>query len=182
MSLSRTCPTTHYLGEGLAPALVEPPQLALHLPQRLPPLRLRLGADQVPQPLGRRQVQLPAAERSARELPGLGGTQPRQAPCQPRRELGTPSGGTPGGAGPKGERRDGKGGASPSARSTPLTTAGPPCTCSSAQSSPVKLRGPAEPGHGADGTEQAPGCTQRIHLFPWHTPQGLLGSSGETPH
>lgn len=70
-----------YLGEGLAPALVEPPQLALHLPQRLAPLRLRLGVDEVPEPLGRRQVQFAAVESSPSEFARLGGAQPGQAPC-----------------------------------------------------------------------------------------------------
>lgn len=148
---SEPTPRHPYLGEGLAPALVEPSQLALHLPQRLPPLGLRLCPDQVPQPLDRRQVQLPAAEGSARELPGLGGTQPGQAPCQAWGEPLSLSWRYPPVAPPgsRSQRRGGEGrgtgGASPSARSTPLTTAGPPCTCSSAQSSPVKLWGPVEP-------------------------------------
>lgn len=153
-------PHHSYLGEGLTPALVEPAQVALHLPQRLPPLGLRLRPDQVPQPLGRRQVQLPTVEGSARELPGLGRTQPGQAPCQSRGEPPSPSWGHPPAAprrpGPEGRGGGETGGASPSARSTPLTTAGPPCTCSSAQSSPVKLWGPAEPGHSLYGHRLSP--------------------------
>lgn len=84
-----------YLGKALAPAPVELPQLPLHLPQRLPPLRLRLGSDQVPESLCRRQVQLAPTECSASELPGLGGTEPGQAPCQCRGEPPSPTLGAP---------------------------------------------------------------------------------------
>ena len=76
----RKAPQSLHLGEGLSPLLVQPPQLALHLPQCLLPLRLGLSMDEVPQPFGRRQVQLPPVERTARELTRLSGTQPGEAP------------------------------------------------------------------------------------------------------
>lgn len=81
-----------------------------------------------------------------------------------------------GGWGGGGTHGDGGGKGSPSARSTPLTTAGPPCTCSSAQSSPVKLWGPAVHGErlqshrdvggggGSGGVERDPVPTAALRL------------------
>lgn len=62
--------------------------------------------------------------------------------------------------------------ASPNACRTPLTTAGPPCTCNSTQSSPVKLWGPC-----MEKSSQAMGTTRvdsRRGLRPGHERSGLL--------
>lgn len=90
--------------------LVEPAQVSLHLPERLAALRLRLSPDQVPQTLGRRQVQLAPAERPQRELTRLGGTEPRNPAWGAGRDPGGGKG--EGGAGrtlgiPKGSRNKG---------------------------------------------------------------------------
>ena len=58
--------------EPLAPAVVELPERAVGLPQRLPALRLGLGEDEVGEPLDLGQVHALVGERAARELAGLG--------------------------------------------------------------------------------------------------------------
>ena len=82
---------------------------ALQLPQRLPPLALRLRHDQVGEALDRGEVELAVLEGAAGEFAGLGGAQALELP---------------------------------SASSVAAMTARPPCSCSSAMSSPVSLCGP----------------------------------------
>ena len=55
-----------------APVLVEPVQRAIHLLQRLPPLRRRLGRHEIGDALGLGEVELAVLEGAARELAGLG--------------------------------------------------------------------------------------------------------------
>ena len=53
----------------------QPRELALHLPQRLLALRLRLGCDQIGEPLDRGEIEPSVLERAASELTGLGVTE-----------------------------------------------------------------------------------------------------------
>ena len=55
-----------------APAFVELPQRAFRLRQRLTPLRLGLGIDQIGEALDLGEIELAVLERAPRELAGLG--------------------------------------------------------------------------------------------------------------
>ena len=67
----------------VAPAVIERPQRAARLPERLAPLRLGLGVDEVGEALGFGEVELAVLEGAAGELSRLGGPQAVERP--PRR-------------------------------------------------------------------------------------------------
>ena len=125
--------------EGLGPAAAEVTQLPIELPQGLSPLRLGFCMDQICQPLHLRQAQLPVGERPPGELACFRWPQPWHTACGKVQDPEAP--------GPyPGHRRSNTSNPRlhlPRACRTPLTTAGPPCTWNSAQSSPVKLWGPS---------------------------------------
>ena len=66
-----------------APAAVERAKIAVELAQRLAPLRLGLGRDEIGDRLGLRQVELAVEKGAAGEFAGLGEAQPHPTRAPP---------------------------------------------------------------------------------------------------
>lgn len=149
------------LRERLCPATAELAQLPVQLPQGLPPLCLGFCVDQVRQPLHLGQAQLPVGEGPPGELARLRRPQPWHPACGmvAGAETLAPHPGPLAGSdlGPQAED-------SPRACRTPLTTAGPPCTWNSTQSSPVKLWGPSVGRRGGHIYIYSPGPGSYLRL------------------
>ncbi len=76
------CEAAH---EPLAPAVIEPGEAAIHLPERLPALGGSLGIDQIGHRLGLGQVEAAVIEGLAREITRAGRPQLRKLGQGPQR-------------------------------------------------------------------------------------------------